>query len=455
MQEGNNNTEENNLLNEKLVHYKKLNIIGGSKVGKSSLILRMENYLNSEFKINPEEKHDEENNENNKIPTLINLTEQLKKLKLKINENRTIHLNCYETTLTENNIGHINLNLETLLTYSEFIILMIDISSLTSFNLISEIMPNIISLINSNTELSETKIIFISNKTDLESQREVSGFEIKEFLDKYPNILNIELSLIDTNNFNDFIKKFNAFLEISENENSYDVQHLIKIYDPPSLPSNMEKFNINNLALSLFFLGSATVGKTSFMKRFFKSEFITTHLSTLGMDVEKTLAKVDDKIIKIEVWDTVGQERLRSIPKRYYSKGDGFLLLFDVTNKKTYDDITGWIKDIRESRGVTNINGVNDKNKSSSNEVLFLIGNKIDDINNRVVQKEDALELAKSYGVNYYEVSCKDGVNVYEVMTKLIFESFSNAKGYNDSFNLKKEKTKSSKKRGCCVSLYA
>ena len=452
MQEVNNNTEENNLLNEKLVHYKKLNIIGGSKVGKSSLILRMENYLNSEFKINPEEKHDEENNENNKIPTLNNLTEQLKKLKLKINENRTIHLNCYETTLTENNINDINSNLETLLTYSEFIILMIDISSITSFNLISQIMPKILSILNNNPELKDTKLIFISNKTDLESQREVSGFEIKEFLDKYPNILNIELSLIDTNNFNEFIKKFNAFLEISENENSYDVQHLIKIYDPPSLPSNMEKFNINNLALSLFFLGSATVGKTSFIKRFFKSEFVDVHLTTLGMDVEKSLIKIGDKILKIEVWDTVGQERLRSIPKKFYKKADGFLLLFDVTNRSTYDEVSGWIKDIREERGVTNINGVNDKNKSSSNEVLFLIGNKIDDISHRVVKKEEALELAKSYGVNYYEVSCKDGINVYEVMCKLIYESFSNAKGYNESFNLKKEKTKTinKKNKGCC-----
>ena len=453
MMEENNNLEDNNSINEKLVHYKKLNIIGSLKVGKSSLILSMENYLNSEFKINPEQKNEDftENNENNNIPTLNNLTEQIKKLKLKLSSNSIIYLNCYETDLTENNIDFIKINLETLLTYSEFLILIIDISSIVSFNLVSQIMPNIISIINSNNELKDIKIILISNKIDLESQREVSGFEIKEFLDKYPNILNIELSLTDTNNFNEFIKKFNAFLEISENSNSYDAQHLIKIHDPPCLPQNMDKINVNNLGLNLFFLGSSSVGKTSFMKRFFKSEFVTAHLTTLGMDVEKTLTKIGDKIIKIEVWDTVGQERLRSIPKKYYSKGDGFLLLFDVTNRSTYDDVSGWIKDIREARGATNINGVNNKSKSSSNEVLFLIGNKIDDISHRVVKKEEAVELAKSYGVNYYEVSCKDGVNVYEVMTKLIFEAFSNAKGYNESFNLKKEKDKTNKKgKGCC-----
>ena len=64
-----------------------------------------------------------------------------------------------------------------------------------------------------------------------------------------------------------------------------------------------------------------------------KFDFFENSLSTLGIDVEKTLAKVGENFVKIELWDTAGQERLRSIPKRYYSKGDGFLLLFDVTNK--------------------------------------------------------------------------------------------------------------------------
>jgi GTPase SAR1 family protein len=139
--------------------------------------------------------------------------------------------------------------------------------------------------------------------------------------------------------------------------------------------------------------------------------------------------------------------KIRSIPKRYYSKGDGFLLLYDVTNKSTYDDVTGWIKDIREARGTSNINGVNDK--KSSNEILFLIGNKIDEVKKRVVSKEEAKQLADSFGVSYFEVSCKDGVNVYEVLCKLIFEAFSFAKGSNQNFKLNGKTKKSKKKKFC------
>ena len=76
------------------------------------------------------------------------------------------------------------------------------------------------------------------------------------------------------------------------------------------------------------------------------------NLSTSGKDIEKIAAKVGDSLVKIELWDTAGQERLRIIPKRYYSKVDGFLLLFDVSSMNTYEDVVGWIKDIREARGI-------------------------------------------------------------------------------------------------------
>ena len=196
-------------------------------------------------------------------------------------------------------------------------------------------------------------------------------------------------------------------------------------------------------------MGSSGVGKTSFIKKFIKFNFFENSLSTLGIDVEKTLAKVGENFVKIELWDTAGQERLRSIPKRYYSKGDGFLLLYDVCNESSYEDVAGWIKDIREARGTTGINGINDKN-NSSNEVLFLIGNKIDDTKKRKVKKEDAKKMAENYGVSYFEISCKDGVNVYEILSNLIFEAFSKAKGTNKNFKLNNQNNQRVKKKGCC-----
>ena len=263
-------------------------------------------------------------------------------------------------------------------------------------------------------------------------------------------MVNLDLSLLEKESFSEFMKKFVEILKKEEKKDIYDHIHLVKIQHPPQLKKSSEndKNNIDDLSLNLFLLGSSTVGKTSFIKKFLKFEFFENNLSTLGIDVEKTVAKVGDNFVRIELWDTAGQERLRSIPKRYYSKGDGFLLLYDVTNMSTYEDVTGWIKDIREARGTTNVNGVNDK--KSSNEILFLIGNKIDETKKRVVKKEDAKNLASSYGVSYFEISCKEGVNVYEVLSKLIFEAFSMAKGNNQNFKLSNKKNQKSKKKKCC-----
>ena len=77
---------------------------------------------------------------------------------------------------------------------------------------------------------------------------------------------------------------------------------------------------------------------------------------------------------------------------------------------------------------------------------MFLIGNKIDETDKRVIKKEDAKQLAESYGVSYFEVSCKDGINVYEILSKLIFEAFSMAKGNNEGFKLDDKKNKKKRK---------
>ena len=444
-------TKDNSNINAQMVHFKKINIFGNSNVGKSSLILSLTNYLNKDFKIEvKEEKKEEENikqnsEEEENIP-LPNLVEQIKRVNIPYNESTELYLNLYETKI--DNIDFLKNHIDTLVIYSECLIFMIDITSINSFSSISQLLP-LIKEIYKDKDLPP--MIFISNKNDLESSREVSGFEIKEFIDQFPGMLNIELSLLEKDSFNEFMKKFVDILKKDEEKDIYDHNHLVKIKNPPQIQKQLqdnEKPNVSELNLNLFLLGSSTVGKTSFIKKFLKFEFFENNLSTLGIDVEKIMAKVGDSNIKVELWDTAGQERFRSIPKRYYSKGDGFLLLFDVTNMSTYEDVAGWIKDIREARGTTNINGVNDK--KSSNEVLFLIGNKIDDNKKRVVEKEKAKQLAESYGVSYYEVSCKDGVNVYEILSKLIFEAFSGAKGSNENFKLTENKNPKTKGKKCC-----
>ena len=173
-------------------------------------------------------------------------------------------------------------------------------------------------------------------------------------------------------------------------------------------------------------------------------------LSTLGIDIANTVVDVCGNIIKLELWDTVGQERLRSLPSKYFSKGDGFFLLFDVNNKKTFEDITGWIKDIRKERG-----NANEQNfeKRTEDEVLVLIGNKIDKIGQRQVSREEALELANKYNLSYYETSCKQGINLYEILCDIVFQAAANTRKETTKIVLSKRKDRarqSGGKKKCC-----
>jgi small GTP-binding protein len=432
-----------------MVHYKKINIFGCSEVGKSSLILSIKNYSDNDFKLEIEGEiiGSNDSGENDNKEENLKLTEQIKRVNVPFNENYELFLNLYETNI--DNINLIKDHIDVLITDSECIIFMIDINSVDSFSSISELIL-IITEINDKNEENKNlpPMIIISNKTDLE--RKVSENEIKELIDKYPNIVNMELSLYDQNSFQKFMKNFVMILQKEEQKEILDHIHLVKIQDPPGFVKNLEndiKKTSEQICLYLFFLGMSTVGKTTFVKKFMGYELLETSLSTLGIDVEKTTATIGDTCIRIELWDTAGQERLRSMPKRYYSKGNGFLLLFDVTKKSTFNDIINWIKDIREARGGDDEN--NDKKKIDSKEVLFLIGNKIDDTQNREVKKEEALKLAEEYGLSYFEVSSKEGINVYEIVTKLIFEAFSKSKESKKFFKLQSQQN-TKKKKKCC-----
>ena len=207
--------------------------------------------------------------------------------------------------------------------------------------------------------------------------------------------------------------------------------------------------NVTN-SLNLLLLGSQSVGKTSFAAKLFQNLFKEETITTLGVDIESTVTSLYGSLVKIELWDTVGQERLRSIPKKHFSKGDGFFLLFDVTDRKSFEDVEGWIKDIRTERG----NGNEDVEKKTTDEVLVLVGNKIDKIGQRKVTKEEATQLAYKYDIKYYETSCRQGINLYEILCDIIFQASSNNRRESTRvIMLEREnqaKNANNKKKKCC-----
>ena len=435
-----------------IAHFKKVNLFGSSKVGKKTLISYIQHFSNNEIDFEIKNDDSEENIDNKEN---LNLVEDVKKIPIKYYDTRRLDINLYITKTDNKDL--ISENLDTILLNSECVIFMIDITSTNSFKEVSELMPLVYEKMKANLQYGEVPLFFLSNKVDLEINREVSGYEVKELIDHYQGIINYEISLkLEKNQSDDTINEFIIKLcnTISDQEKKYtfkyDSLNLVKICEPMKL--NKESKIIKNVSnsLNLLLLGSQSVGKTSFAAKLFQNLFKEETITTLGVDIESTVTSLYGSLVKIELWDTVGQERLRSIPKKHFSKGDGFFLLFDVTDRKSFEDVEGWIKDIRTERG----NGNEDVEKKTTDEVLVLVGNKIDKIGQRKVTKEEATQLAYKYDIKYYETSCRQGINLYEILCDIIFQASSNNRRESTRvIMLEREnqaKKKKKKKKKCC-----
>ena len=164
---------------------------------------------------------------------------------------------------------------------------------------------------------------------------------------------------------------------------------------------------INRTKFNVSILGESTVGKTTICSVFLGKEFTEITLQTVGIENVFVPAKFDGKEYKFKIFDTAGQERYRSIAKNTINLADGFLLVFAVDDKKTFETLGEWIKSIEENCDI-------------SKKALFLVGNKVD-IEKRNVSKEEALSFAKANNIKYFETSAKTGLGIKEVF-KLLFE---------------------------------
>ena len=161
-----------------------------------------------------------------------------------------------------------------------------------------------------------------------------------------------------------------------------------------------ENANVD-FAFKILLLGDSSVGKTCFLKRYTDDTFQDAYLSTIGFDFKfKSITLNNGKEVRVQLWDTAGQERFRTIAKSYYKGAHGIVLMYDVTNRKTYDNIKKWLNQIRDETG----------NRIS----IILVANKIDCKELRQVTKEEGESLAKSCNLSIFEASAKDSINVKE-----------------------------------------
>jgi small GTP-binding protein len=156
----------------------------------------------------------------------------------------------------------------------------------------------------------------------------------------------------------------------------------------------------------IIIIGNSGVGKTALMHRLVEDTFSESCQTTIGVEYDQKIIPVGDQFLKMQIWDTAGQERFKSIARAYYRNAAGVILVFDLTDHKSFEDLGEWLNDVQVL--------------CPPNVVVQLIGNKTDLGAARCVGASDAQAFAARHGVSLYlETSAKGGDNVSEAFLRL------------------------------------
>ncbi|XP_048385496.1 ras-related protein Rab-10-like [Stegostoma tigrinum] len=169
----------------------------------------------------------------------------------------------------------------------------------------------------------------------------------------------------------------------------------------------MQDVNLSGDALSkVIMVGDSNVGKTAILKRLTEDNFHASFIPTIGIDFRvKTIKINESNTVKLQIWDTAGQERFHALTTHYFRGSSGLMLVYDITNFKTFSNIAYWIKDTDEHAG-------NDAGR-------ILIGNKCDMLATRQVSWEDGKRLAQEHGMQFFETSAKEDMNIEKAFVAL------------------------------------
>ena len=188
----------------------------------------------------------------------------------------------------------------------------------------------------------------------------------------------------------------------------------------------------------LLIIGNSIVGKTSILTKYTSKSYTESYVATVGLDFFTKDETIENKIIRIKIWDTAGQERYKAITKCFFQRAQGIIIVFDVTNKRSFDDLKMWIDSINSQSKLT---------EDLENMPIIIIGNKID-LPKRVIDKETALNFAKEQNLDYFETSAKTGEGIDNAMRDLVKKVMAYIGKKNGRDNLKL--SENSQKRKCC-----
>jgi Ras-related protein Rab-2A len=173
---------------------------------------------------------------------------------------------------------------------------------------------------------------------------------------------------------------------------------------------------MSTITIKYIIVGNSNVGKSCLLLRYTENRYEPMHDITIGVEFGTKTVRVDNNTMKIQIWDTAGQESFKSIISSYFRGALGALLVFDLTNKESFDNIKDWIEMV--------------KNKCNTPITFLLVGNKSDLEHERVVTKQEAYEFAQKNNMEYIETSTKSGNNVenaFNNINNIIFKKIKNS----------------------------
>lgn len=154
-------------------------------------------------------------------------------------------------------------------------------------------------------------------------------------------------------------------------------------------------------------IGDSAVGKSNFIGRFIDDVFAFNTVSTIGISFKEKTVNYESEVVKIQIWDTAGQERFRSLTTNYFRNTHGVILMYDITNRPSFDNISSWFSTLSESVDIGNV-------------PVILVGSKSDLKHLRAVPTEEGKQLANIIGCSFLETSALNSSNVTEIFTELV-----------------------------------
>ena len=174
------------------------------------------------------------------------------------------------------------------------------------------------------------------------------------------------------------------------------------------------------MLFKIILIGDSGSGKTNILSRYLNNIFDNESKPTIGVEFGNKTFLINEDTVSAQIWDTAGQERCDSVTSAYYKGAVGALVTYDITRKKSFNNVEKWITDL--------------KSKADEKIRIILVGNKCDLDSKREVTKEEGDQKAKDLGVGFIETSAMNGNNIEAAFDKLVNEVYKECHQEFDSF---------------------